>query len=209
MNAPWCDRLYFLVLQNHCRWWLQPWIKRRLLLGRKIMTNLDSILKSRDITLLAKVHLVKAVAFPVVMCGCESCNIRRAEHQRIDAFELWCWRRLLRVAWTARRSNQSILKKSVLSIHWKDWCWSWNSDTLAIWCEEVTHWKRPCCWERMKAEGEEDDRGWTCCLASATQWTWIWASSGSWWWTGKPGMPQSMRSQRVEHDWMTELNWTE
>ena len=86
-------------------------MKRRLLLGRKAMTNLDSLLKSRDITLLTKVHLVKAMVFPVVMYGCESCTVKKAEHQRIDAFELWCWRRLLRVPWTARRSNQSILKE--------------------------------------------------------------------------------------------------
>ena len=95
-------------------------IKRCLLLGRKVMTNLDSILKSRDITLPAKVHLVKAMVFPVVMYRCESWTIKKAELQRIDVFELWCWRRLLRVPWTARRSNQSILKKSVLNIHWKD-----------------------------------------------------------------------------------------
>ena len=86
-------------------------IKRRLLLGRKVMINLDSILKSRDITLSTKVHLVKAMVFPVVMYGCESCTIKKTECQRIDAFELWCWRRLLRVPWTARRSNQSILKE--------------------------------------------------------------------------------------------------
>ena len=86
-------------------------IKRCLLLGRKIMTNLDSILKSRGITLPTKVHLVKAMAFPVVMFGCESWNIKKADRQRIDAFEVWCWRRLLRVSWTARRSNQSILKE--------------------------------------------------------------------------------------------------
>ena len=86
-------------------------IKRRLLLGRKAMTNLDSVLKSRDITLPTKVHLVKAMGFPVAMYGCESWTMKKAEHQRIDAFELWCWRRLLRVPWTARRSNQSILKE--------------------------------------------------------------------------------------------------
>ena len=90
------------------------------LLGRKALTNLDSTLKSRDITLPTKVHLVKAVVFPVVMCGCESWTIKKAERQKIDAFELWCWRRLLRVPWTARKSNQSILRKSILSIHWKD-----------------------------------------------------------------------------------------
>ena len=119
----------------------------------------DSILKSRDITLSTKVHLVKAMVFPVVMYGCESWTIKKAEHWRIDVFELWCWRRLLRVPWTERRSNQSILKKSVLNIHWKDWCWSWNSHTLATWCEELTHLKRPWCWERLRA-GEGDNRGW-------------------------------------------------
>ena len=132
-------------------------IKRRLLLGRKVMTNLDSILKSRDITLPAKVHLGKAMAFPVVMYGCESWTLKKAECRRIDGFELWCWRRLLRVPWTARRSNQSILKKSVLNIYWKDWCWSWNSNTLATWCEELTHLQRPWCWERLRAGGEEDN----------------------------------------------------
>ena len=86
-------------------------IKRRLLLGRKVMTNLDSMLKSRGITLSTKVHLVKAMVFPVVMYGCESCTVKKAEHRRIDTFELWCWRRLLRVPWTARRSDQSILKE--------------------------------------------------------------------------------------------------
>ena len=96
-------------------------IKRCLLLGRKLMTNLDSILKSRDITLPTNVHLVKAMGFPVVMYGCESWTLKKAEHRKIDAFELWCWRRLLTVPWTARRSNQSILKRrSVLGVHWKD-----------------------------------------------------------------------------------------
>ena len=112
-------------------------IKRHLLLGRKVMTKLDSILKNWDITLPTKVCLVKAMVFPVVMYGCESWTIKKAEHWRIDAFELWCWRRLLRVPWTARRSHQSILKESVLNIHWKDWCWSWNSNTLATWCKEL------------------------------------------------------------------------
>ena len=93
---------------------------RHLLLRRKVMTNLDSILKGRDTTLPTKVHFVKAMVFPVVMYGCESWTVKKAERQRIDAFELWCWRRLLRIPWTARRSNQSILKESVLDVHWKD-----------------------------------------------------------------------------------------
>ena len=106
-------------------------IKRPLLLGRKVMTNLDSILKSRDITLPTMVYLVKALVFPVIMYGCESWTVKKAEHWRIDAFELWCWRKFLRVPWTARRSNQSILKEInlLMIIHWKDWCWS--SSTLA------------------------------------------------------------------------------
>ena len=134
-------------------------IKRHLLLGRKVMTNLDSTLKRRDITLPTKVHLVKAMVSPVVMYGCESWTIKKAECWRIDAFALWCWRRLLRVPWTARRSSLSILKESTLNIHWKDWCWSWSSNTLATWCEEPTYWKRLWCWERLKAGEEEGNRG--------------------------------------------------
>ena len=109
-------------------------IKRCLLLGRKAMTNLDSVLKSRDITLPTKVRLVKAMVFPVVMYGCESWTIKKAEHWRIDAFELWCWRRLLRVPWTAKRSNQSILKEISPDYLLKDWCWSWSSNTFTTWC---------------------------------------------------------------------------
>ena len=180
--------------------------KRHSLLGRKAVTNLDRILKSRDITLPTKVHLVKAMVFPVVMYGCENWTIRKTECQRIDAFELWCWRRLLRLPWIARRSNQSILKEIVLNIHWKNWCWSWNCNTLATSCELLTHWKRPWCRERLKAGGEGDNRGWDGWMALPTRWTWVWASSGSWWRTGKPGMLQSMGSQRVGHDWVTELN---
>ena len=105
------DRLYFLGLQNHCSGDCSHEIKRHLLLGGKAMANLDSLLKSRDITLPTKVHLVKAMVFPVVMYACESWTVKRAERQRIDAFEPWCWRRPLRVPWTARRSNQSILKE--------------------------------------------------------------------------------------------------
>ena len=184
-------------------------MKRRLLLGRKAMSNLDSILKIRDITLLTKVHLVKTVVFPVVKYGCESWTIKKAECQRIDAFELWCWRRRLRVPWTARRSNQFILKEINLNIHWKDWCWSSSFNILAPWCEELTPWKRPGCWEKWKAGGEEDDRGWDGWMASPTQWTWVWVNSGSWWWTGRPGVLRFMASRTVGHDWATELNWTE
>ena len=173
------------------------------------MTNLDSIFKSRDVTLPTKVRIVKAMVFPVVMYGCESWTVKKAECQRIDAIELWCWRRFLRVPWTARRSNHSILKKSVLDVLWKDWCWSWNSNTLATSCEALTYWKRLCSWEGLGEGGEGNDRGWDGWMASPTQWTWVWVNSGSWWWTGRPGVLQFMGLQRVGHDWATELNWTE
>ena len=97
-------------------------------------------------------------------------------------------------------------RKSTLNIHWKDWCWSWSSNPLATGCEK--HWKIPWCWERLRAGGEGDDRGWDGQMASPMRWTWVWASSGSWWWTGTPGMLQSIGFQRVGHDWTTELNWT-
>ena len=182
-------------------------IKRRLLLGRKVMTNLDSILKSRDITLPTKVPLVKAMVFPVVMYGCESWTVKKAERWRIDAFELWCWRRLLSPLDLRQGDPTSpSWRRSVLGVHWKGWCWGWNSSTLATSCEELTHWKRPWCWEGLRAGGEGGDRGWDGYLASPTQWTWVWVNSGSWWWTGRPGMLWLMGSQKSDTtEW---LNWT-
>ena len=154
------DLLWDVLKKMHYLYCILPnEIKRRLLPGRKVMTNLDSILKSRDITLQRKVCLVKTMVFPVVMYGCESWAVKKTEHRRIDAFELWCWRTLLRVSWTARRSNQSILKE--ISPEYS--CWSWNSSTLAIWCEELTHWKRPWCWKRWRWEKgmtEDEMVGW-------------------------------------------------
>ena len=130
-----------------------------------------------------------------------SWTIKKAEHRRIDAFELWYWRKLLRVPWTAKRSNLSILKEISPKYSLQDWCWSWNSNTLATWCKELTtHWKRFWCWERLKVGGWD---GW---MASPTRWTWLWVSSRSLWWTGKPGVQQSMGSQIVEHDWATKPN---
>ena len=129
--------------------------KRHLLLGRKAMTNLDSVLKSRDTTLPTKVHLVKALIFPIVMYGCDSWVKKEAEHWRIDAFELWCWRRLLSVPWTARRSNQSSIKE-YMQMSWSEKSW---------------------CWERLKAGGEGDNSGKGGWMASLTQRTWVWANS--------------------------------
>ena len=99
-------------------------------------------------------------------------------------------------------------RRSVLGVHWKDWCWSWNSNTLATWCGELT-FKRPRCWERLRAGGEGDDRGWDGWMASPTQWTWVWVDSGNWWWTRRTGVLQFMGSQRVGHNWAPELNWTD
>ena len=166
----------------------------------------DGILKRRDITLPTKVCLVKAMVFPVVMYGCESWTIKKAESIRIDVFELWCWRRLFRVPWTARRSNQAILKEISPGCSLEGLILKLEFQYLATWCEELTHLKRPWCWERLRAGGEGNDRGWDGWMASPTQRTWGWVDSGSWWWTGRPFMLRFMRSQRVGHNWATELN---
>ena len=106
---------------------------------------------------------------------------------------------------TSRRASCSVLKEIGLEFHWKDW--SWSSNTLATWCQQLTHWKRPWYWERLKAGGEGDNGGWDGWMASPTQWTWVWVDSGSWWWTGRPGVLQFMGSQGVGHNWATELNY--
>ena len=134
-------------------------IKRCLLLGRKVTANLDSILKCRDTTLLTKVCLVKAMVFPVVKCGCESWTIKKAESRRIGAFELWCWRRLLRVPWTARRSNQSSLKEISPEYSLQGLMLKLKLQYFGHLCEELTHLKRPLCWEGLRAGGERHGRG--------------------------------------------------
>ena len=143
------------------------------------------------------------MVFPVVMYGCESWTIKKAEHWRIDTFELWWWRRLLRVPWTTRRSNQSILKEISLGCSLEGLMLKLKLKYFGFLMGR-TDSLRPWCWERLKT-GEGDDRGWDGWMASPTQWTWVWVNSGSWWWTGKPGMLQSMGSQRGGHDWVTEL----
>ena len=143
------------------------------------------------------------------MYRCESWTIKKAECWRIDAFELWCWSSLLRVPLTARRYNQSILKEISPEYSLEGLMLKLNfSKTLATWWEELIHLKRPWWWERLKA-GEGDDRGWDGWMASPTHWTWVWVSSGSWWWTGKTDVLQSMGLQKVRQDCATELNWSE
>ena len=155
-------------------------VKEVKLLEVKNNRYIDST-KSRNITLLIKVHLVKAMVFPVVMYGCESYTIKKAEHWRIVAFELWCWRRLMRVPWTARRSNQSIQKEISCEYLLERLMLKLKLQYLATWCEELIHWKRLWCWERLKAGGEGDDKGWDGWMASLTWWTRVWVSSRSWW----------------------------
>ena len=118
---------------------------------------------------------------------------------------------VLFAVWRSRWGREGQHQELIVgwAIHWEDRCWSWSSNTLATWCEELTHCTRPWCWERLKAGGEGDNRGWDGWMASPTQWTWVWVKSGSWRWTGRPGVLQFMGSQRVRHDWATELNWTE
>ena len=173
------------------------------------MTNLDSIWKSRDITLSTTVCRIKAMVFPVVMYGCESWTVKKAERQRIDAFELWCWRRLLRVPWTARRSNQSILKETSPGCSLEGLMLKLKLQYFGHLMQRADSFERPWCWERLKEGGEVDDRGWDGWMASTTQWTWVWVDSGSSWWTGRPDVLRFMGSQRVGHDWVTELNWTD
>ena len=173
-------------------------IRRCLLLGRKVTSNLDSILKSRDNSLPTKVHLVKAMVSPVVMYGCESWTINKAERQRIDAFKLWIWGRLLRVPWTARRSKQSILKEI------SPGC-SLEGMMLKLKLQYFGHLMgRADPFEKTHLKRRWD--GW---MASLTWWTWVWVNSRSWWWTGRPAVLQSVGSQRVGHNWATELNWSE
>ena len=139
------------------------------------------------------------------MYGCESWTIKKAEHWRIDAFELWCWKRLLRVPWTARRSNQSILNEMFIGRT------DIEAEAPIFWPPDAKSWhlKRPWCWERLRAGGEGDDRGWGGWMAPPTRWTWVWVNSGNWWWTERLGVLWFMGSQRVRHDRATELSWTE
>ena len=173
------------------------------------MTNLDSILKSRDISLSTKVHIDKDMVLPVVMYGYKSWTIKKAEHWKIDAFELWCWRRLL----------ECLDCKEIQPVHPKgNQSWMFigridaEAETPVLWSRDVKNWligKNP-----DAGKGWRQDEKWVtenemCWMASPTEWTWVWVNSGSWWWTGSPGMLQSMGSQRVGHNWVTKLSWAE
>ena len=183
-------------------------IKRCLLLGRKVITNLDSILKSRDITLSAKVGLVKAMVFPMVMFGCEIWNIKKADCRRTDAFELWCWRRLLRVPWTARRSNQSILKEISPGCSLEELMLKVKLQYFGRLMWRADSFEKTLMLGKIRAGEEGDDRGWDGWMASPTQWTWVWVNSRagddreSW-----PAMVHGVAKNRTRLSNWTELNW--
>ena len=181
-------------------------IKRHLLLGRKAMTNLDSVLKSKDIT--NKNPSSQSYSFAISHVW-----MWELDHKKTWVIKNWLF-------WTVmleKTLESPLNSKKIKSVNQGNQPWilirrtdaDWSSNTLATSWEELIHWKRPWCWKRLKAGGEGDDRGWDSWMASLTRWTWVWASSGSWWWTGKPGVLQSMGCQRVRHNWGTELNWTE
>ena len=155
-----------------------------------------------------KVHLVKAVVFPVVMHRCESWTVKKAEHWRIDAFELWCWRGLLRVPWTSRRSNQSILKEITPKYSLEGLMLKLKLQYFGHLMRRTDSLEKTLMLEKTEGRRRRDDKGWDGWMASPTQWTWVWINSGSWWWTGRPDVLQSMGSQRAEQNQATELNWT-
>ena len=143
------------------------------------------------------------------MYGCDSWTVKKASAEELMLLNCGVGEDSGESLGLQGDPNSPSERKSILHIHWKDWCWSWNSNTLATWCEELTDWKRPWCWERLRAGGEGDDRGWDGCMASLTQWTWVWVDSRSWWWTERPDVLWFMGSQK-SRTWLsnwTELNW--
>ena len=175
-------------------------IKRHLLLGRQVITNLDSILKSRDITLPTKVRLVKAMVFPVVMYGCENWTIKKAECRRTDVFELWYWRRLLRVPWIARRSNQSILKEISPGCSLEGLMLKLKLQHFGHLMQRADSFEKTLMLGRIEGRRKRGRQKMRWLDGITTQWTWVWVNSRSWWWTGRLGVLRFMGSQRVGHD---------
>ena len=209
---------YFIFgLQYHCRWWLQPWNQKTPAPWKKSYDQPRKHIKKQRHYFANKCPSSQTIVFPVVMYGCKSWTIKKAESWRSDAFELWCWRRFLRVPLTSRKHNQSIL--IILNIHWEDWCRRWNSSTLTTWCDELPHWKRPWCWERLKTGGEGNNRGWDGWMTSPTQWTWMAQPNlmdmtlsklqelGMDWEAWHATVHGMAKSQTQMSDW-SELNWS-
>ena len=202
-----CDRLYIFGLQSHCWWWWQLWNWKVLAPWKKSSDQPIDHIKSRCSTLPTKVHLVRAMVFPVVVYGCESWNIKKAECWRIDAFELWCWRRLLRFPWTARRSNQSILKEISPEYSLEGLMLKLKLQYFGHLMRRIDSFGKTLMLGKFVGGRRRGRQRWDSWMASWTPWTWVWSSSRSYWRTGKPGLLQSVGLQRFRHNWATELNW--
>ena len=175
------ERLYFLGLQNHCRWWLQPWNKKWLFLGRKAVSNLNSIFKSRDITLPTNVRLVKAMVFPVVIYGFENWTIKKSEHQWTDAFKLWCRKRLLRVPCSARTSNQSILRKISSEHSLEGFILKLKLQYFGHLMQRTDSFEKTLMLEKIEGRRRKRQHRMRRLDGITARWTWVWISSGSWW----------------------------
>ena len=201
------NKLYSFGLQNHCRWWLQTWNLKMLAPWKKSYDQPRQHVKKQRSYFANKGPSSQSYGFPSSHVW-----IWELDHKESWALKNWCFwtvvlkKTLERREKTARRSNQSVLKEISPEYSLEGLMLKLNTNTLATWCEELTHWKRPWCWEGLKAGGEGNDRGWDGWMASLMRWTWVWVSSGSWWWTGKPGVLQSMRLQSDMTEW---LKWTE
>ena len=173
------------------------------------MTNLDSILKRRDIALLAKVHLIKAMVFAINMYGYENCSTKRIEHWRIDVFELWCQRRLSRVPWTARRSNQPTIKEISPEYPLEGLELKLKLQYFGYLILRTDSLEKTLMWGKIESKRRQGRQRMRWLDGNSDSMIWVWISSGSWWWTGNPGVLQSIGLQRVRHNCVTELNWTE
>ena len=200
----------FWGLQNHCRWWLQPWNEKTLAPWKKSYDQPRQHIKKQRHYFANKGPSSQSYGFSNSYVG-----MWELDHKGSWVLKNWCF-------WTVvlEKTLESPLDcKEIQPVHPegdKSWVFIGRTDaeaetpnTLATWCKELTHWKRSWCWERLKVGGEGDDRGWDGWMASPTWWTWVWINSGSWWWSGRPGVLQSMGSQSIRHDWVTELNWPE
>ena len=203
------DRLYFLELQNHCGRWLQPWNSKMLAPWKKSYDQPRQHIKKQRHYFANKGLSSQSHGFSISHAWMWELDHKEAEHQRSDAFSLWCWRRLLRVPWTARRSKQSILKGLSPEYLLEGLMLKLKLQYCGHLMQRTDSLEKTLMLGKIEDRGEGDDRGWDGWMASPTWWTWVWVSSGSWWWTGKPGMLQAMGLQRVGHNWVTELNWTE
>ena len=199
--------LLLFRLQSHCRWWLQSWNWKMLTPWKKSYDQPRQHIKEQRLYFANKGPSIQDYGFPSSHVWVWELDYKESWMPKNWCFWTVCWRILLRVHWTTRRSNQSILKDISPEYSLEGLMLKLKLQYLATWCEKLTHLKRPWCWERLKA-GEGDGSGWDGWMAWPTQWTWVWVNSGSWWWIDKYGLLQSMGSQRLRHDWVTEPNWT-